>query len=102
MRSAAGLEAKAGGTAGHRAGEFKRMVDDAIEQHGGDLYKQAAQARRAHALQYESGPRVISDMLVGKARSETDKALNFDSVVDNVVLSGSRGADDIKSSTRSW
>lgn len=96
LRSAAGLEAKAGGTAGHRAGEFKRMVDDAIEQHGGDLYKQAAQARRAHALQYESGPRVISDMLVGKARSETDKALNFDSVVDNVVLSGSRGADDIK------
>lgn len=77
-------------------GEYKKIVDSVIEEHGGDLYQKAAQARRAHALQYESGPRVISDMLVGKARSETDKALNFDSVVDNVVLSGSRGADDIK------
>jgi len=96
LRAKASSASKDMGMKGHDAGVFKSYIDDVFEQQGGELYRTAAAARRAHALQFESGPRVISDMLVSKARSETDKALGFQQVMNNVVLSPTRGADDMK------
>jgi uncharacterized protein YbjQ (UPF0145 family) len=96
LRTKASKAANSGGTEGYDAGQFKDIIDDVFEKQGGEGYRAAAGARRAHALQYESGPKVISDLLKKKAGSETDQALAYDHVVDKVLLTGARGADDVR------
>ena len=94
LRSFASKSSKDGGTAGFMAGGFKGMVDEAIEAQGGDLYKQAANLRRQHALTYESGSKVVSNILKGKQGSETDSGIATEKLFNNSVVNGS--IDDVK------
>lgn len=94
LRSFASKSSKDGGTAGYMAGGFKGMVDDAIEAQGGELYKQAANLRRQHALNYESGAKVVSNILKGKQGSETDSGIAAEKLFNNSVVNGS--IDDVK------
>lgn len=94
LRSFASKSSKDGGTAGYMAGGLKGMVDDAIESQGGELYKNAANLRRQHALTYESGPKVVSGILKGKQGSETDLAIANEKIFNNSIVNGS--IDDVK------
>ena len=95
LRKAAGaLQQSSDGTTKNIGGQFKNLVDDVFDEQGGQLYKDAAKLRRQHALQYESGPKVIRDILKKRAGSETDKAIANEDLFAASVVRGS--ADDVK------
>ena len=70
----------------HFMGELKRVIDWTTHDSGGDLYKAARAARTQHAMKFEE-PRLISDLLGTKSR--TDRAVALEKVWDKTVLGGS-------------
>ena len=90
-KEASKLQTSADGTTQYNAKQFKRILDDIFESAGGSAYRDAAAARRQHALTYESGPKVISNIL--KTSSETDPATSAEKIFKNTVVASS--VDDI-------
>lgn len=81
---------KADDASGHWMGEGKKVIDAITEGKGGELYKEARQARIALRDQFED-PGVIHS-LVGQTRTG-ERITDFDKVFQKTVLGGSR--DDL-------
>jgi hypothetical protein len=93
LRSSASGMTKGGGQESHYGGEFKKQLDGLFEDYGSTLYKQAAQKRREQGITYESGSKIISDLIKKKGGSETDDFLFDEKVLNRIAVSSS--ADDI-------
>ena len=70
---------------GHAMSGYKKVIDAATEEAGGDLYKAARAARRQHAVEYEN-PRLIAKLLKD---DEKGRALAFEKVWQGTVIGGS-------------
>lgn len=86
LRSSASQMTKGGGQEAHYGGEFKKQLDNFIEKNGGDMYKQAAKARREQGLTYESGSKAISQMLKKAGGSETAPMVADEDIFNKVIV----------------
>lgn len=94
-RRAATVARTAGdGTMRHDAGELASAIDKNIPQSaGGDAYKAARAARKAHAMEFEE-PKAISQ-IVGE-KSKTDRVTALESVWEKTVLSKGSSIADVE------
>ena len=70
-----------------QARELKRLINQATEGAGGELYKEARQKRVQYARQFENAAAV--DKLLRNKPGTTDRAVAFEDVFDHVILKGS-------------
>jgi hypothetical protein len=70
-----------------QARELKKLINQATEGAGGDLYKEARQKRVQYATQFENAAAV--DKLLRNKPGTTDRAVAFEDVFDHAILKGS-------------
>lgn len=97
LRSAASNMTKGGGQEAHYGGEFKRVIDSIFDDYGSSLYKQASSKRREQGITFESGAKIISDLIKKKSGSEIDDAISDERIFNRAVINSS--VDDIKKLT---
>jgi hypothetical protein len=85
IRQFANKAGKAGGTDGNAMSTLKHTIDDMTKNAGGDLYKEARQARTLHANEYEN-PRLIAKLLT---EENTSGSVAFDQVFNQTIIRGS-------------
>ena len=69
------------------AKELKKLIDQATEGAGGDLYRDARNQRRQLAKEFENVSRV--DKLLGTKAGYVDRQVAYEDIFKNVVLDGS-------------
>lgn len=94
LRSNASKLSNGGGSESAFAGQLKSQIDGVFDEYGSSLYKQAAKLRREQGITYESGAKVVSDLLKKKSGSELDEALSDEKIFNRAVLNSS--VDDVK------
>jgi hypothetical protein len=86
LRKKTNVLGKNGGADGHFMGELRSVIDRTTEGAGGDFYKGARAARKAHAMEFEE-PRAIAQLL--DSRSRTDRKVALEDVWHKTVIGGS-------------
>jgi len=90
----AGIDADLTPTNINFGGQLKRLVDDATEGLGGNLAKQARNARRRYGHDYENIP-VIKHLLHDKRGTE-ERAIALEHVLNKVILEPSTSLDSMR------
>ena len=86
LRKAAVAKAMNGGEDGYYAGKLISAIDDTTAGAGGDLYKAARAARKAHAMEFDEQG-LVSDLVSNKSRMDpTTRAENAVNAVKNGSL----------------
>jgi hypothetical protein len=80
------------------AGDLKRIVDEATDGMGGNLYKQARQARRQYARDYES--HTLIKQLMNMKRGTEDRAVALEHVLNRSIIEPSASLDTVRSLRR--
>lgn len=73
---------------------MKRMIDDATESAGGDIYRQARSKRREFAQKFENISLIKN--LVGTKKGSNDRSIALEDVVRKGVLEPSTSLDSVK------
>jgi len=67
--------------------EIRAIIDNAFEQHGGDMYKAAASARNKHGEVYERGRSMVADIIANKGKT-VDKRYAESQLFTHAIMKG--------------